>query len=35
MAVTDPRQVGRERLTEATTQAGFPPTVMEEGGKQR
>ena len=29
------RQVGPERLTEATTQVGFPPTVMEEGGKQR
>lgn len=30
-----PRQVGPERLTEATTQVGFPSKVMKEGGKQR
>jgi hypothetical protein len=34
MAVTDPRQVGPKRLTDATTQVSFPSTVMEEGGKQ-
>jgi mercuric ion transport protein len=32
VVIYDPAKVGPERLTEATTLAGFPSTVMKEGG---
>jgi mercuric ion binding protein len=30
----DPVKVPMERLVEATTKAGFPSTILEEGGKR-
>ncbi|OGP35032.1 MAG: hypothetical protein A2X88_07365 [Deltaproteobacteria bacterium GWC2_65_14] len=35
VVIYDPAKVGPERLTEATTRAGYPSTVLQEGGTLR